>query len=70
MAGAHVELGQVYTIKDPNPRSPTAVSQRRDTTVATRTKPAKASGRGATTTDSITGWTAMLIAAVRIPSHR
>ena len=62
MAHAHVYLGQTR-LENPTPGSLTAVGQRRDTTVATRTK---THGRGATVTPTLSGGTAELITVVRI----
>ena len=65
-APAVVENG--YTrLENPTPCSLTAVGQRRDTTVATRTM---TTGRGATTTVKGTTCTAALITVVRIPSKQ
>ena len=66
--GAHTaDVNFGYTrIENPTPGSLTAVGQRRETTVATRTT---ATGRGASTTPTITGCTAELIAVVRIPTQ-
>ena len=64
MPSAHVYIGKT-SLENLTPCSLTAVGQRRDTTVATRTK---VPGRGATfaATLGITGRTAELITVVRI----
>ena len=56
VAGAHVYIGKTR-LENLTPRSPTAVGQRRDTTVATRKT--AATGRGVTGTTRITGCTAL-----------
>ena len=66
VAGAEVYIGH-NSLDTPTPRSLTAVGQRRDTTVATRTT--TAAGRGATTTAALTGRTVEFITVVRIPIH-
>ena len=65
ITGAHVYVGQIRP-ENPTPGSLTAVGQRRDTTAATWTT---TTGRGATSTPSLTGRTAELITVVRIPIH-
>ena len=65
MPGVHVYLGY-GRLDTPTPGSLTAVGQRRENTVAMG---AVATGRGATTTPTLTGCTAELIAVVRIPTQ-